>query len=241
MISIEIQRDGALLEIELSGQITAADYRATLVPAIETALREHDRIRVLVVAGENFKGFDPGAIWADTQLALGHWSGFDRLAVATDIRWLAAAVRLAAPLIGCPVRVFSLIDTETAHRWLRDPLGAVQVIDLGGPCLQVRLLGRLDPEALVAAGEQLDDRIRGRPQLRLLVDLTEFDGWQGLSALAAHFSLVREHAASPERVAVVGDTAWHHMAQRIMGRFVNAESRFFAADDFEAARLWLTG
>jgi hypothetical protein len=45
-----------------------------------------------------------------------------------------------------------------------------------------------------------------------VLDLREFDGWAGLSALGDHLSLVREHYRVPERIAIVGDKAWQKMA-----------------------------
>ncbi|MCL6284801.1 STAS/SEC14 domain-containing protein [Ruegeria sp. 2012CJ41-6] len=239
MISVETQMDGALLEVELSEQITAQDYDTVLIPAVEKALETHDRIRLMMTFGQEFQGYDLSAAWADSKLGLSHWSGFDRIAVVTDTGWLRNSIRLAAPILPCPMQVFDLIDAETARRWLRESLGSVHMIDLGGPCLQVKLMGKLDPEVIANAEKDLDAQIRARDGFRLLLDLSEFDGWQGLSAMVAHFSLVREHAATPERVAVVGDHAWQRAAQHLMGRFLNADSHFFDVSDIEGAKAWL--
>ncbi|WP_171173414.1 STAS/SEC14 domain-containing protein [Ruegeria sp. HKCCD8929] len=239
MITITKQMDGALIEAELSREVTSADYTETLVPAVETALAAHDRIRLLVIMGQEFKGYDLGAAWADTRLGLDHWRGFDRIAVVADQKWVQTGVRLAAPILPCPTQVFELAEVETARRWLRESLGAVHMIDLGGPCLQVRLMGKLDPEVIAQAEADLDAHIREHDRFRLLLDLTEFDGWQGLSALGAHFSLVRERAGIPERVAMVGDKGWQHMAQRVASRFLNARTHYFESADIESAMAWL--
>ncbi len=74
---------------------------------------------------------------------------------------------------------------------------------------------------------------------RLLVDLTEFDGWQGLSALSAHFHLGCTHAPQLQRAAIVGNKNWQHMAQRIAGQILSAETQFFPGDDIEQAKTWL--
>ena len=240
MIAIENSVDGSLIEARLSGEIVNADYEGVLVPAIETALQDHDSIRMLVIAGDDFEGFDLGAVWADTKLGLSHWRGFDRMAVATDTGWMGTSIRLASPILPCPVQVFSLAETEAARRWLRESLGAIHVIDLGGPCIQVRLLGDIDPDAYKQAEGDIDARIREKDGFRLLLDLTEFTGWRGISAMAAHFSLVRDHAALPERVAIVGNKSWQEAAQRVMGRFLNAETRFFDEADAHTAKDWVS-
>jgi len=228
------------LEVRLTGTVTGDEYDTTLTPAVEAALAENDRIRALILVDEEFEGFDLGAVWADTKLGVSHWSGFDRLALVTDKGWLTSAARMMGALAPCPVQVFSLSQAEDARRWLRESLGAVHIEDLGGPALKVRLLGKLDPEAIAQAEGDLDAKIRARDGFRLLLDLSEFDGWRGVSALSAHFSLVREHAPLAERVAVIGNRAWQKMAQRLAARFLNAEVRFFDEDDAGEAKDWLT-
>ncbi|SLN44271.1 hypothetical protein ROA7450_02141 [Roseovarius albus] len=239
MIKIETQVDGALLEVQMTGKIVSSDYEETLVPAIETALSYHDTIRMLVIAGDDFEGYDLSAAWADTKLGLSHWRGFDRVAVVTNKGWMRSSIRLFSPVFPCPVQVFALDTLEDARRWLRESLGTIHVIDLGGPAVQVSLIGDVDPEAYQRAEGDLDARIREREGFRLLLDLTEFTGWQGLSALRAHFALAREHAALPDRVAIVGNKGWQHLLQRVAGHFLNAESQFFDGVEMDAAKAWL--
>lgn len=239
MISIDPQQNGAALEMTMSGTITSADYENALVPAIEAALAERDRIRMLVILGEEFQGFDLSAVWADSKLGLSHWGGFDRVGVVTDINWVRTVIRLAAPMTACPVQIFDLAEVEEARRWLRESLGAVHVIDLGGPCVQVRLMGQVDPEAYGQATGDLDALIRQKDGFRLLIDLTEFAGWQGLSALDAHFHLGRIHAPLLDRAALVGNKGWQRMAQRIGNHLIKAEVQYFPEDEMENAKSWL--
>ena len=228
------------LEFRLTGQVSQAEYDATLPPAIRDALTTCEHIRVLVILPGSFTGFDMGAAWSDTRLGLAHWRGFDRVAVATDTRWIAIATRAAAPLMPCPVQVFSLAHTDTARRWLRESLGSVHATPLPPNALQLSLLGRLDPPALSRAGEALDTHLRSHAALRLLLDLREFDGWQGLSALAAHLHLAAGHIGAARRIAMVGDAAWQHLALRIGRRLIAAETRWFDAAAYDRARAWIT-
>jgi hypothetical protein len=232
---------GHQIEVRLTGQVSKDDYDNVLVPAIESALKDYDGLRLLFVMDQDFTGYDMGAMWADSKMGLTYWSGFDRIAVATDKGWVSVAMRAFAPLMPCPLKVFTLSETDDARRWLRESLGAVHVIDLGGPALQIQLMGRPDADDFTQAEGDLDARLRERDGFRLLLDLREFDGWQGLSAIASHFSLAREHAGLAQRVAVVGHSEWQKLGQRVAGRFVNAQSRYFEGADFAAAKDWLTG
>jgi len=239
MITVHTNSDGALIEVELSGEVTSADYTETLVPAIEAALAEHDAVRLLVIVQPEFKGYDLGAAWADTMLGLTHWRGFDRIAVVADQAWVQTSIRLAAPILPCPVQVFDLADLEEARRWMRESLGSIHVTDLGGACVQVGLLGKLNPDDYKEAEANLDALLGDRDSFRLLIDLREFDGWQGLSAMGAHFRLASRHIGMLDRAAIVGDRAWQHVAQRVAGHVLGTRTQFFPSDEIDNAKVWL--
>ena len=84
MIDIRPATGDGILELHMSGRITAADYDDVITPALDDALARHDRIRLLARIGPEFEGYTAGAAWADTRLGLRHWSGFERVAVVTD-------------------------------------------------------------------------------------------------------------------------------------------------------------
>lgn len=223
----------------MSGHITQDDYDKALVPTLEQALSEQDQLRVLVIVASDLDGFDMGAVWSDTKMGLAHWRGFDRAAIATDINWMRIAARAAAPFMPCPVKVFALSEVEDARRWLRESLGTIHVKPLGGPVLQLSLLGSLDPEAYDRADEGIAAHLREGKGLRLLLDLREFDGWQGLSALAAHLKTASANVGQADRIAMVGDKAWQHMAERIGHALLSAQTQFYDSDHYGAAKTWL--
>ena len=159
--------------------------------------------------------------------------------MAADQGWVQTSVRVAAPLMPCPMQVFDLSDVEEARRWLRESLGSIHVTDLGGPCVQVSLLGKLDPEEYQKAQADLDALLAAKDGFRLLIDLREFDGWQGLTALAAHCRVARGHIGLLDRAAIVGNKDWQKLAQRIMGHVLATRTQFFPAAEYENAKSWL--
>lgn len=239
MITTKTFDHGAQIEVELSGTVSREDYETSLIPAIDAALGDQDQLRILVVIGPAFKGFDLGAAWADIQLGLTHWRGFDRIAVVAGAGWIKTAVHIMAPLMPCPVQLFGSSETEHARLWLRQSLGSVHMTKLPGGALHVQLLGKLDPDALARAEDGLDAHIRSTENFCLLLDLGQFDGWQGLSALGAHFKLVRDHAPLVQKIAVLGNKGWQHMGQRLASQFLNAETKFFETDARAQAEAWL--
>lgn len=239
MIDVKPLTGAGVLEVVMSGKITEADYRDTLAPAMDAALEGHDRIRLLARIGPGFEGFSAGAALADARLGMRHWTGFDRIAVVTDVDWIENVVRLFGFALPGPVQVFDLDQEDEARRWMTEALGSIHMTDLGGGALQVQLRGRLDGAAYDQAGDRLDAFVRDNPDFRLLLDLREFDGWQGLAALADHFRLVRNHRHLPGRVAIVGDESWQKLAEKLLRHFVSARTRYFGADTWDAARAWI--
>ena len=239
MIDVKPLTEASIMEIDLTGTITSEDYSNILTPALDQALSAHERVKLLVRIGPEFEGYSAKAAWADTKLGLRHWSGFERIAVVTDIDWIETAVGALGFALPGPVETFDVDETDEARRWLTESLGSMHMTDLGGNVLHVQLVGKLDGAAYDRGQDNLDAFIRDHPGMKLLLDLREFDGWQGLGALADHFKLVRDHRNVPSRIAIVGDEAWQRLAARVMGRFVTADSRYFDETQFEDAKRYL--
>jgi hypothetical protein len=104
--------------IVASGQVDANDYETVIIPAIESALKSHERIRMLYQLGSEFAGITPGAMWDDMKVGFGHLKAWERIAVVTDEGWIAGAIRLFGFAMPCPVRVFSNKEFSEAHNWI---------------------------------------------------------------------------------------------------------------------------
>ena len=225
------------LGFKISGDVMGHDYDSVLTPAIDKAIEKFDRIRLLALVDPDFKGYSLDAIWDDTKLGLRHWNGFERVAVVTDVGWIKTGVKAMAFMMPCPVQLFAIGELDDAKRWLSESLGSIQ-IDSEGDVITARLFGKLDPGAYDGVNEEIDNVMSHAEHVRLVLDLREFDGWSGLSALGDHLSLVREHYRVPERIAIVGDKAWQKMAEKILSRFVNAQTMFFDSGDYDGAVAW---
>jgi hypothetical protein len=104
--------------ISASGQINAKDYEEVLIPAVDSALKKHDRIRVLYQLTPEFSGFTSGAMWDDAKLGLSHFNAWDRIAVVTDVPWVANAARMFGFLMPCLTKIFSNKDQAEAEKWI---------------------------------------------------------------------------------------------------------------------------
>ncbi|KUF10123.1 STAS/SEC14 domain-containing protein [Pseudoponticoccus marisrubri] len=238
MIEISPMPAPSSYEVRLSGRIREDDYEDVLIPALDRAIEEHEHIRVLVILADDAE-FSVGAMLDDAEFGLRHWRGFDRAAVVGRNGWMMRLVRGFAPLMPCPVQTFGPDQADEARRWLGQSLGTIHQTDLGGGVLHVQLRGKLDPARMEEEERDLDAFIRRNDRFRLLLDLREFDGWQGLAAIGQHLRMVRAHYDRLDRAAIVGDAGWQRMGQRLLDTFSAAETRYFEADRFDAAKSWI--
>ena len=69
------------------GHVTKHDYATVLVPAVEKALKQHDKVRLYYETAADFAGIDPSAVWEDTKVGVGHFLRWERFAIVTDVEY----------------------------------------------------------------------------------------------------------------------------------------------------------
>lgn len=104
--------------VRATGWVEARDYTEVLVPAAEAAIARHGKVRLLYQTGPGFVGFTPGAMWDDMKLGLSHLHAWERVAVVTDVVWIAGATRFMLFAMPCPVKVFGAAQLGEAEAWL---------------------------------------------------------------------------------------------------------------------------
>jgi hypothetical protein len=92
-----------------------------------------------------------------------------------------------------------------------------------------------DYEQLTAHVEQL---LENHPSLRMLVQLTAFEGWSP-GAAWEDAKLGFRHFSDFERLVVVGDKRWEEWITRLVQPFTLADVRFFEPVDMEKALTWI--
>ena len=104
-----------------SGTITRHDYDAVLIPQVESTAKRHPKIRCYYEIGADFAGMEPRAIWEDFRVAAEYWIRWERVAVVTDVVWIAHVVNVFRFLMPGEIRVFPLSGKETARAWIAAP------------------------------------------------------------------------------------------------------------------------
>lgn len=239
MIDVKESNRPDILEVRMTGPVTDSDYENVLMPAIDRAIAESEHVRLLLIAEVGLNDFTLGAMWDDARLGLRNWRGFERVAYVTSNKSMARTIRAFSLAMPCPVHIFEPSEEDAARRWLTESLGAIHQTDLGDGVLHVQLMGKVEAKVYEEEVRDLDAFIRRNERFRLLLDIREFDGWQGLGAMAEHFRLVRDHIDSVDKAAIVGAAGWQKAVAGIGRRVIGREARYFDADNFEAAKAWI--
>ena len=100
------------------GQVTAEDYENVIVPDVEAAFVLNRKLRLLYVTADDFTGFDPGAMWNDAKLGARHFSGWERVALVTDVAWLRGTATAFSFAIPVQFRLFQGVEIDEATRWV---------------------------------------------------------------------------------------------------------------------------
>lgn len=228
--------------VKALGMVSKEDYEQSVVPLLDEARREGERLRVVCEVGSDFDGFTASGAWEDVKLGLQSMRMFSGCAVVTDVTWIREATRFAAFVMPCPVKVFATSERARAVEWLGSlpESGSVShrlVPDLGVIVVDVsRPLRAEDFDALAVTA---DTWIDAHGDLNgLVIHTRDFPGWEDLHGLIRHVRFVRDHHRKVKRIALAADSKLASLAPRLAEHFIKAEVKPFRYDELEAAIAW---
>ena len=100
------------------GRVTKADYDSVLVPAVQKALRTHEKVRLYYETDADFAGIDAGAAWEDFKVGMENITRWERIAVVTDVAWIKHTVRFFSFLMPGTTKLYSRSETAQAREWI---------------------------------------------------------------------------------------------------------------------------
>jgi len=105
------------VEIDLRDKLSREDFQS-FVPEIEREIREHGKLRVLVLM-HDFHGWTAGGFWEDLKFETKHFKDFQRIAFVGDQRWEATLSSFCKALTPAEIRYFDASELELARAWLK--------------------------------------------------------------------------------------------------------------------------
>jgi hypothetical protein len=118
MIEIQEYTDSNIVEMTLSGSVTAQEFDDTLA-RFKTAIERHGRIRLLEDIGElDAPPIPLTKLWADVKFSFEHLSDVTHVAVVADQGWIGVYVNMLNPLMKAELKHFKRAELDIARSWL---------------------------------------------------------------------------------------------------------------------------
>ena len=105
--------------------------------------------------------------------------------------------------------------------------------------LEIQSEGALGIADFETLGKEADKLIKEYGNIRLLIDVREFSGWESLSASEAHFSFIKNHHHNVIKVAVVIGKFWEAWIAVLVRTFLQPEIKVFQSTETDAAKSWI--
>ena len=109
--------------LEAVDDVEKEDYEDVILPAVEAAIAEHGKVRLVYVLGPEFDDYEGEAVWEDLKLGGRHPTSFERVAVVTNARWAGPAVKVVSLLVPGQARAFPLAQLDEAKSWAAADVG----------------------------------------------------------------------------------------------------------------------
>jgi hypothetical protein len=103
----------------------------------------------------------------------------------------------------------------------------------------IRVTGKLAKDELTQFRKDFESFVKERGKLRILFDVTEFDGWDSGGALWQEARFDFKHLSDIDRLAMVGAKRWQQALEAAVKRFAHPTMRYFEASEMQAAHDWL--
>ena len=118
MIEVMPGSEGNKLILRARSKLTDQDYKEVLIPKLETIIQEHGKARLLLDMGDDFQGWEPGALWDDAHFGMTHRNDFEKMGVVGGPEWVDWGLNLATVIMSGDIKNFSASERDEALRWL---------------------------------------------------------------------------------------------------------------------------
>ncbi|MEM8667108.1 MAG: STAS/SEC14 domain-containing protein [Planctomycetota bacterium] len=108
--------DAKLLEVKVSGKLTADDY-STLEPGVEKLINDAEKIKILFIMSD-FHGWDVGAVWEDIKFATKHCRDIEKVAMVGENSWEKWMAAICKPFTMSSIKYFDAGDVDAAREWI---------------------------------------------------------------------------------------------------------------------------
>jgi len=106
--------------------------------------------------------------------------------------------------------------------------------------VEIAIHGKLQEGDIKEITPKIDQIIREKNNISIVLNASEFEGWQDLDALVAHFTFVRDHQKKARKLAFVAGKKWQEILVHVLSSMVQPEVKVFHSDELANAHAWVT-
>jgi len=110
-----------------------------------------------------------------------------------------------------------------------------------GRALKITVPEKVKADDFQQLASQIYPLIRQQGKIRLLIDASNFSGWENIAAFERHIGFVKNHHRKVERVSVIAGHDWQHWVIGTIRLFVHPEVRVYDKGQESEALEWITG
>ena len=100
---------------------------------------------------------------------------------------------------------------------------------------------KLKADDFLQIAPQIESLVSQQGQIRLLIDASEFTGWENVTAFENHAGFVKSHQQKVERIAVIVAHEWQHWLVGAVRVFVHPQVRAYEKNCEGEALQWIVG
>ena len=110
-----------------------------------------------------------------------------------------------------------------------------------GNILAIRITGEISDIEHAQLNQLIQRYIAAWKRSRLLIVVAHYTSFNSAEALYEDLRMVKAHADSIDKMAVVGDRRWKQTWAGLFGLFSGIQTHYFYIDEIEAASQWISG
>jgi hypothetical protein len=113
----------------------------------------------------------------------------------------------------------------------------VSVIDKN--IIHAKIINKIETDDFKYLSTSLEKTIKESKTACILLDGTDFDGWDNLTALQTHLSFISKHQKSIKKVAVIAGKEWQNYLAKMLRLFLKPDVEVFKPDQEKQALEWV--
>jgi len=244
MVEVKQDINKDIIEIELSGKVTAQDYEEVLIPAIEEKLKTSEKLNVLYHVGKDFDEYELKAMYDDAKAGFQFFSNWNKIAVVSDVQWIINGAKIFAFTTLGSMRTFSNDELEIARAWLlekEDLHPNIKItLEEKSKIAILELKESLSKDDFLYAKSVIDPFIEKNGKLNgIIIYVKEFPYWDSFSGFVSHMKFIKNHHENVKKLAFVTDSFVGEIGEHVGSHFISAEVKNFNFNALDEAKEWI--